>query len=399
MTPPTARIDMVYDTYFGTTITDPYRWLEDWEGAEARAWLDAQAACAQAFLDALPARASLLAHIAALDAAGPTVSDLRLAGGRTFYVLGATLVVRTVPDAEEQVLLDPDSMAGEEPVAVTWYAPSPNGRFVAYGLAQRGSMESTLHILDVDGGRTLDLAISRASPTVRWLDDNRSFLYHRFTATSKDAPPAQRFRNNRTYLHRPSHDPEEDRTVFGRGLPGVEIDEMTIPLIHTAPGSAWLVGEALQGVTRRSLYVAPSRQLDEPGPCRWTKVADVDDPVHGFALGGDTLYLLTDQEAPRRKVLALSLHDPDLARATVLVPESRVVIEEIRVAGDDLLTRELEGGIIRLRRVARDTGEQRAVALPSEGTVRQWASEASWSGTRSSSALPCGPLSFWRSPS
>jgi prolyl oligopeptidase len=54
MTPPTARIDMVYDTYFGTTVADPYRWLEDWEGAEARAWLDAQAACARAFLDALP---------------------------------------------------------------------------------------------------------------------------------------------------------------------------------------------------------------------------------------------------------------------------------------------------------------------------------------------------------
>jgi prolyl oligopeptidase len=208
-------------------------------------------------------------------------------------MLGTKLVVRAALDAEEQVLLDPGGLASEESMAVTWYAPSPNGRFVAYGLARGrgGSMESTLHVLDVDGGHTLDLAISRASPTVMWLDDNGSFLYHRFMATSRDAPPAEGFRNNRTYLHCLGHDPEEDRTVFARGLPGVEIDEMDIPLVHTTPGSAWLVGEVLHGVTRRSLYVAPPRQLDESGPCRWTKVADVDDAVHGFALGGDTLYL------------------------------------------------------------------------------------------------------------
>jgi prolyl oligopeptidase len=120
MMPPRARVAPVYDTYFGTTVEDPYRWLEDWQSGEAYTWLAAQAAFTRAFLDALPERASLLAHIAALDAAGPTVSHLRLAGERAFYMLGAKLVVRAAPDAEERVLLDPDCMVGEEPVAVAW---------------------------------------------------------------------------------------------------------------------------------------------------------------------------------------------------------------------------------------------------------------------------------------
>ena len=263
MTPPNARIGMVYDTYFGTTVADPYRWLEDWRADEAHAWLMAQAACARAFLDGLPERTPLLRRIAALEAGGPTLSDLRVAAGRTFYLRRepgdavARLVVRPTPLADERVLLDPTARGGAEGEVIRWYAPSPDGRYVAYLLARGGSQESTLHVLEVADGHTLDLAISRASPSVAWRADSRSFLYHRFADSGLGAPPAERFRDTRTALHRLGADPADDPTVFARGLPGVDIEELHIPLVHTIPGSAWMVGEVLQGVGRRS---RPSRR-------------------------------------------------------------------------------------------------------------------------------------------
>jgi hypothetical protein len=87
MTPPTARIDMVYDTYFGTTVADPYRWLEDWEGAEARAWLDAQAACAG--VPGCAARTSLLAGSRILPFRGGSPRALAVGGNETALAAGA----------------------------------------------------------------------------------------------------------------------------------------------------------------------------------------------------------------------------------------------------------------------------------------------------------------------
>src|SRR5579871_948023 len=119
MQPPAARIEVVQDTYFGTTIDDPYRWLEDWQSDEARAWVAAQGAYARAYLDALPAREALLARIAELSAGEPALFNFQIAGGRFFYRRRdpgdqvPKLVVRQGLDGAETVLLDPNAPAPE----------------------------------------------------------------------------------------------------------------------------------------------------------------------------------------------------------------------------------------------------------------------------------------------
>src|ERR671929_774061 len=136
MTPIPARQDVVRDTYFGTTIEDPYRWMEDWQSDEAHAWLTAQAAHTRAVLDALPHRAAVLQRIVALDDASPRLSGFRVAGDRTFYLRldpGQNLpklVVRTAPDAPETVLVDPNTIAGVVHTTIDWYVPSRDGQRV-----------------------------------------------------------------------------------------------------------------------------------------------------------------------------------------------------------------------------------------------------------------------------
>ena len=82
--PPAARVEVVRDSYFGTVIEDPYRWMEDYKGEEAQTWLRAQAQHATQVLGALPERDALLARITALSDAGPEMSHLAVAGGRVF---------------------------------------------------------------------------------------------------------------------------------------------------------------------------------------------------------------------------------------------------------------------------------------------------------------------------
>jgi prolyl oligopeptidase len=209
MLPPRARVEVVQDTYFGTKVADPYRWLEDWQGAEARSWLDAQAAATREYLDALPERAALLARIGELSNAAPNLSRFQVAGGRTFYLRRdpgenlAKLVVRLTPQADEQVLVDPNGMGGQVHTALDWYRPSRDGRRVAYGMSQGGSEESTLAVLEVDSGRRHDLAISRTRfGGVSWLADHQSFVYHRLAEYPAGTPPTERYINSRCYLHR-----------------------------------------------------------------------------------------------------------------------------------------------------------------------------------------------------
>ena len=384
MTQPVARVEVVREEHFGTTIDDPYRWMEDVRGEEMRAWLEAQDAHTRAVLAALPDRDALLGRIRALGAAGPLLTRFQRVDGRTFYLrrdpgdnLGK-LVVRVTPDAPERVLLDPNTMPGDVHTAVDWYSPSPDGGLVAYGISQGGSEESVLHLLNVDTGADLGLAITRTRfGSVDWLPDGSGFVYHRLAAYPPGTPPTQRYANSRSYLHRLGADPEQDPPVLGRDLhPGVDVAPTSFPIVLLSPVSAWIRGVLIHGVRNEmTVYVAPVAALADPATIPWRKVADVDDAVTGTDIRGDTLYLLTHRDAPRYRVVATPAGAPDVAHARVVVPESTVVIEDLRVAGDYLLTRDLDAGIGRVRRVPLAGGDPEAVRLPVAGAITGWAGD------------------------
>src|SRR5260370_8243341 len=164
MQQPIARVDSVRDTYFGTTLEDPYRWMEHWKSEEFQAWVKGQAASMRAHLDALAGRDKLLARITELSNAGPELSAFQVMSERVFYLRRnpgedlAKLVVR-LPDGQEKTLFNPNLIGGEAQTAIDWNFPSWDGRSVAYGISQGGSENSVLHVLEVKGGAILDLAM------------------------------------------------------------------------------------------------------------------------------------------------------------------------------------------------------------------------------------------------
>jgi prolyl oligopeptidase len=378
MEQPVARKETVTDTYFGTTIEDPYRWMEDWKGEELKSWVAAQGAYTRAYLDALPERQALSKRIAQLGDASPTFYNFSFTGERFFYLrrdpgekLGK-LIVRKSKNAEEVVLFDPNALAGDVHTALDWYVPSRNGKLVTYGISQGGSEESTLHVLDVESKKTLDVAISRVrSGLVRWLEDNKSFLYHRFPELPADAPETEKYNDSKTYLHQLGHDPEQDLLVFGRGVNShVEIGHIDEPFITTSSSSDWMIGLIIHGVLNElTIYAAPRSMLTEPTTCPWTKVADIEDAVSDFAFVDDTIYLKTHKDALRYKIIETSLKIPDVASAVTIIPESKAVIKGLFVAGDYLLTQDLDGGITRMRRISRYGGPLEEIELPFAGSI------------------------------
>ncbi|HEY0804619.1 MAG TPA: prolyl oligopeptidase family serine peptidase [Pseudonocardiaceae bacterium] len=381
---PVARVDVVRETLFGTALADPYRWMEE-DGAEFGDWTAGQAQYADEYLQGLPGRSELLARVAELTASAVTSSGFAMAGDRVFLLrqdVDADVPVLVVRDgAGERVLLDPAELSGDEHSHLDWYVPCPDGSRVVVGISRGGSENSTLRMLDVaTGALSADGVTGTLHGAVRWLPDGTGFVYHRYRDPAPGTPPAERRHNSGTYLHRLGTGLDEDVLVLARGLnPGVPMAPPDRPFLTCPAGSDWMIAvishsalgasitEALNNCT---FYVAPRAALADPTTCPWRKVADPADGVTAHATHGDTLYLVTYRDAPRSRVLAVSL--AEVAEPAVVVPCGERAVSAVHEVGKYLLVRDIDGGVSRLRRVPLAGGAPQDVPLPVEGTITEF---------------------------
>ena len=384
--PPTAPVRPVTDDYHGRKVIDPYRYMEDLKDAEVQAWFKGQNEYTRGVLASIPGRAELLARIKTLDEAAPaSVSDLRrLPGGRLFYQKRlasedvAKLYTRAGLDGKETLLVDPTKLAAPAGAhySISYYGPSFDGRYVAYGVALSGSEDAVLHVVETATGRETGDTIDRAQfGNPGWLPDGRSLIYNRLQKTGPNSAPTDRYLKSRGYLHVLGTDPENDRPVIGFDLsPRVHVTETDIPFAGTIPGSKYILGLIAHGVQNEAtIYAAALDRLDRPD-IPWQKICDVEDEVTGLDVRGDDLYLVTHKGASRFKVTHTSLAHPDVVHAEVLLPPGEAVVRNVSAAQDALYVQSLDGGIGRLMRIPYG-GQPEAVPLPFNGTVSVAASD------------------------
>ncbi len=379
--PPVAPVRPVTDTYFGTPVVDPYRWLENLGDPEVQGYMKAQAAYTAGLLDALPGRDALLERIHALANADTRRGGFVRRGPRIFYQLvepGAQqpkLMYRDGLDGAEHVLVDPASLGQGTAThyALDYFEPSWDGRYVAYGLSTGGSEASVLQVLDVASGKDAGERIERAhDAVVTWRPDNRSFYYMKFARPTPETPASETEFNARTHLHVLGRnlDGEADPMVFGRGVSKLDVPEGQGTYVLGSPQSPWVIAVANHNMDENpaTLYVAPAARVTGPAT-PWKKLAGVDDGVVRVEVRGDTLFFLSQKDAPHFRILATSLSRPDLRRATVIVPEGPGIITGFGLAADGLYYRERDGSVSRLVRTGFEGQAPHAVPLPFEGNL------------------------------
>lgn len=364
------------DHHFGVRVEDPYRWMEDWTSEEARHWLDAQASHARRFLDALPARQEFLKRVQELNAGRTVITAMQVRAGRVFSLRQDAdepvpkLVFRT-PAGDETVLVDPNSDPGPIQRSIDWISPSPLGRLVVYLLSEGGSEDGVLRIFDVEAGTHLPDEIDRVQfDLVSWLDDG-TFIYNRLRELGPFDPPTERYRDSAAWLHVVGRPAGADVAVLAKGTnPNVELLATHLPAVRLDPRCDWALAILVNGVEAElTVYGCPKVEfLAAPGRCRWRRLAETADGVTAVALGRFDVFLLTHRGAPLYRVLRAPLGDPT-AEPVELVPESRRVIEAIDVAGDHLVTTDLDAGVGTLRRTPIGGGPAEDIALAAEGVV------------------------------
>lgn len=380
--PPAAAVRPVNDTYFGTTVTDPYRYMEDLAAPEVQDWAKAQSEYTRSVLDAIPGRAKLLGRIAALEAGGQSrVSSVRrLANGRYFYEKRGPndnqfkLYTLDKLGGHEKLLVDPEALskaAGGAPYAITFFSPSESGKWVAYGLSEGGSEEASIHVIDVATGQQRINPIDRAHYSeAAWMPDESGFFYLRQRELAKGTPETEKYRFQTSYFHRLQGQVADQAIVTAGETRGVDISPEEFPAVFPLSGTPWVGFIPGNGVQNEiTLYVAPRSAVLGPG-AKWRRLFQRADNITGFAIHGDDLYLLSHQGAPRYQVLRTRVSRPDIAHAEVVIPASQEVLVGINAARDGLYVQARDGTVGKLYRVPYGKGGKPvAVAVPREGSL------------------------------
>ncbi len=372
--PVTPRTD-VHDMLHGERVDDPYRWLEDDDAPEVIKWDKAQMNVVRSTLDGVEGRDAIAARIEeefALDgiASLPRFSDKARWFRRRHKGQNHAALYRTNLEGTEKprVVLDPNTWSKDGTEGLVSFEVSPDGKYVAYLRAPKGSENSTLYIRDVATGRDLPERIGRTKfSNIIWDRDSRGFMYSRMPDPEL-VPASETQHNRRIYHHTLGDVPIDDPIVWGRGRPALE--------------SSWCYRSA----DRKHVYVShglPYRAINtveiewNDGTAREIPImSDAKDRTY-IGRSGDYYVLNSDRHDGRREIYVSKVQEnrePGPWERVAVPPSERGAIDNVHiVAGRHLLLQARDNVVSSLWVIPLEskdgTRKRRTIALPSPGTV------------------------------
>jgi prolyl oligopeptidase len=370
--PSTKTVNHV-DDYFGRKVADPYRWMEDLNAPDVAQWVKAENAVSEKFLATLPMRERFRARITELWNYPKVGLPFREAG-RLFYTKNSGLqrqsvyYMRTALDAPEQLVIDPNVLSPDGSVAFSLFAPSPDGRYLAYGLSQGGSDWRTVYVRTLTGGKQLADTVRWVKFSgVSWTKDGAGFFYSRFPTPQAGKELESAVHDQKLYYHKLGTPQSSDRLVYERKdhpewfVFGSMSDDGRFLYINVVNGTdphnrlyVLDVGDPLH-----PNVAAPVKTLFDAGDAAYSPIGNV----------GSMIYMSTDNGAPRYRVVAFDVAHPEQKAWRVVVPEAKSVIDQTALFKDRIAVNYLEDVKSTVRLFALDGKPAGTLALPGVGSL------------------------------
>ncbi len=371
--PQTRRGDQ-HDRYHDTDVADPWRWLEELGSSDVHDWVEAQNAVSQPLLAALPAREPLQRRLAALwnyerwgaSLSGTHSFEVPVARhGRYFYLYNSgaqdqsVLLVADSLEATPRTLLDPNALALDRTIALSSYSVSPDGRHLAYAIADGGSDWKTVHFRAVDTATDLadELGLVKFTP-LSWSPDGRGLYYSRYPL--RDATQGDDSKQVAIWYHALGTPQSSDRFVYA-----IDDHPTRNPYGEVTDDGRWLVISVSDGFASNGVYL-----LDLASPdAEAVRLLDRWDARYEF-LGrrGQEFYFLTTAGAPHGRIVAIDLDHPAPADWRVVVAELPEVVDGATWASGRFVVRYLTDAHSQVRLYDED-GTGHELALPGMGEV------------------------------
>ena len=359
--PPNTPKRPVVDEYHGVKVTDDYRWLENWDDPATKQWSSEENARTRAYLDSLPNRGEIKQRVTRLiSESSPRYFDLQYRGGVLFaryfqppQQQAKLITLRSADDpTSARIIFDPNTAGGKESMAIDFYVPSLDGKYVAVAASGNGSEESDGHVFEVATGKELPDVVRRvhfatAGGSISWNADSSGFYYTRYPQAN-ERPAEDLDFYQQVYFHKLGTDPKQDTYIIGKEFPRIaEIH------LRTSENGHWLVASVGNGDGGEFAHYV----MDSSG--HWTPVTHFEDGIVEAQVGAnDALYLLSRKGAPRGQLLKLTSPTEPLAQAKLVVEQNsasatgddaRAAIEGFEVSGNNLYVADVIGGPSRVR--------------------------------------------------
>ena len=362
--PETAKVDTV-DVYFGTEVPDPYRWLENDTSAATAAWVEAQNKVTNGYLSKIPFRDALLKRLTDVANYEKIGTPFKKHGKYYFYKNDglqnqSVLYVQDSLDGEPRVFLDPNKLSDDGTVALSGISFSNNGKYTAYTISRSGSDWREIYVMDTETGKLLDDHIEWAKFTgAAWQGDG--FYYSAYDAPVKGKEFSNVNENHKIYYHKMGTPQSQDQLVYQNPAhpkrfytASVNEDETVLFLYESGDGRG------------NALYM---KDLRKPNAPFVTMATDMDYNYAPMEVIGDKIYMFTNYDAPKYRLMIADINKPALKDWTELVPESENVLSNAGVIGGKLFLTYDKDAANHAYVYGMDGKEILEIELPSLGSV------------------------------
>jgi prolyl oligopeptidase len=357
--PDSPRGDVV-DDYHGTRVADPYRWLEDLQSPETKAWIAAQNKVTFAWLDQVPQRAAFRQRLTELwdyERIGVPVKS----GGRYFYLRNdglqnqSVLYVTDSPDSEPRVLLDPNTVLADGTAALAAWIPSEDGKLLAYGLQEAGSDWEQWKVRNVETGEDYPEELKGVKwAAVAWAKDKSGLYYSRYDGGVNFY--------SKLFFHKLGT-PQADDTLLYENR---DIKEWTF-IPQLSDDGRFLIIFIWKGSdgTNQLFY----RDLSKPDSKVVELIAGFDSKYNFVGNDDSHFWVYTQDGAPKGQLLEIDLGKPERGNWKTLIPESKDALQGVSLVGDRFFASYLKDASTEVRTFDLKGESRGNIQLPGLGTA------------------------------
>ncbi len=365
--PPAKKVDQI-DDYHGVKVADPYRWLENPDSADSRAWIEAQNKLTFGFLNEIPERGKIKDRLTKLwnyEKYSPPFKE----GGRYFYFKNDGLqnqnVLYTLKSlgGEPSVLLDPNKLSADGTVALSGYAVSEDGKYLAYGLSTSGSDWQEWKVREIETGADLSDSIKWVKFSgASWTTDGKGFFYSRYDEPNEKTKLEDANYFQKLFYHRLGSPQSEDILVYERkdqkewGFSGQVTED-----------GRYLIVSVWQGTDPRNRVFF--KDLQSPNTKVVELIPELEAAYNIIGNDGPVFWFRTDLNAPRGKIIAIDTRNPDRANWKELVAQAPETLEGVSMVGDHFIASYLKDARAQIKLFDLNGKFVREVELPAIGTA------------------------------
>jgi prolyl oligopeptidase len=366
--PPVTQAEPVTEDIHGTSVTDPYRWLEDAKSPRTRAWIDEQMKYTERYLSQVKIRPEIVNELTKLERV-ETYSIPIERGGRYFFKKRlpeenqGSLYLRQGLRGKDARLVDATKLSKDQNSSVDIRDVSKDGTLIVYGVRSGGADEESVHLLQIGGRSSRNRPLPDSLPSARYSGvqlspDKKGLYYARFDPTG-----------TLVFYHRLGTPTGKDELIFGKSFGGETLGPMELIGAEITENERYLLISVYHGVPpkRVDVYAKDLRQPD-------SKIVPI---IHGIdnrftpVNYGDDLYVLTDNEAPNYRVIKLSMSAPQPEHWTTIVPETKDVISSISIVGGKLFVTGLHDVVTQTKIFSLDGNQTGRIQYPTLGSATQ----------------------------